>query len=77
MDWLRRQVQTNYVVMSSLITSMNPNHRETLARFDKMEENCDERDRLRILSWLSAIPYRQHHKKAYNEVLEDTGSWFS
>ena len=76
MEWLRSQVQTNDVIMSSLITSTASNHQETMSRFDKLEESCDETDRLKILSWLSAIPYRQHHKKAYSEVLEGTGSWF-
>lgn len=73
MDWLRDQVQDNDAIMSSLI---NSNHQETMSRFDNIEESYDEHDRLKILSWLSAIPYHQHHKKSYSEVLEGTGSWF-
>lgn len=33
-------------------------------------------DRLKILRWLSAIPYQQHQKQAYNEVQQGTGTWF-
>lgn len=76
MDWLRDQVQDNNATMISLLNSTVSNHRETMSRFDKIEESYDEHDRLKILSWLSAIPYHQHHKKSYSEVLEGTGSWF-
>ena len=76
MEWLRQQVRTNDTVMSSIISSMAFNHGETMSRFDKLEESYSEHDRLSILSWLSPIPYRQHHEKAYSEVLEGTGSWF-
>lgn len=76
MEWLRHQVQSNDTLMSSLIISMTSNHHETMSRFDKLEKNYNEHDRLKILSWLSTIPYHQHHKKAYSEVLEGTGSWF-
>lgn len=76
MDWLRDQVQDNNAVMSSLINSTVSNHRETMSRFDKIEESHDEHDRLKILLWLSAIPYHQYQKKSYSEVLEGTGSWF-
>lgn len=44
--------------------------------FDNIEESYNEHDRLKILSWLSAIPYHQHHKKSYSKVLEGTRSWF-
>ena len=47
-----------------------------MSHLDKIEESYNEHDRLKILSWLSAIPYHQHHKKSYGEVLEGTGSWF-
>ena len=76
MEWLRHQVRTNDTVMSSLITSMASNHYETMSRFEKLENSYNKHDRLEILSWLSAIPYHQHHRKAYSEVLEGTGSWF-
>ncbi len=33
-------------------------------------------DRLKILKWLSVIPYQQHHKQAYSEVQQGTGTWF-
>lgn len=33
-------------------------------------------DRLKILSWLSTIPYAQHHKQVIDEVQDGTGLWF-
>lgn len=75
-DWFRRQLQSNNTVMSSLMDSMASNHRETMSRFDKIEESLDEQVRPKILSWLSGIPYRQHHKTACSEILKGTGSWF-
>lgn len=33
-------------------------------------------DRLKILRWLSVIPYQQHQSQAYSEVQQGTGTWF-
>lgn len=33
-------------------------------------------DRLKLLSWLSTIPYVQHHRQIIDEVQKGTGIWF-
>lgn len=33
-------------------------------------------NRLKILRWLSVIPYQQHQKQTYSEVQQGTGTWF-
>ena len=36
----------------------------------------EEYERLKVLQWLSPIPFHRHHRTVYDEVLQGTGSWF-
>jgi len=74
-EWLRRQLEGNELLLSSMTESMALNHRETMTRFDAIDKRSGDEDRLRILSWLSPIPYFQHHKRVYGELLQGTGQW--
>ena len=47
--------------------------RVTAAFYDRKYRHYD---RLKILSWLSNIPYQQHHKQSIDEVQQGTGLWF-
>lgn len=74
-EWLRRQLEGNDLLLSSMTESMALNHRETMTRFETIDKRSGEEDRLRILAWLSPIPYFQHHKMVYGELLQGTGRW--
>ena len=52
------------------------NQAETLSRFDNIDHRARQTHRLKILRWLSSVPYREHHQKEIAEVLANTGSWF-
>ena len=41
-----------------------------------MEDNLLSAERIKILNWLSSIPYKQHHIQARTDILEGTGGWF-
>lgn len=72
---LRRQLQGNNLLLSSMMDSMALNHRETVTRLETIDKRSGEEDRLQILAWLSPIPYVQHHKRVYGELLQGTGEW--
>lgn len=74
--WLRKQMEDNSSKLERLMSSTAAGHQEILTRFDTIGKRYDEEDRLKILSWLSTIPYMQHHKRTYSEVLTGTGAWF-
>lgn len=74
-DWLKSQIESNNSLMAKLKDSISLNHEHTMKRFDAVDKRNNEQDRARILSWLSPIPYSQHHKRVYGEVLEGTGEW--
>lgn len=73
-EWLRRQLEGNDLLLSSTAESMALNHRETMTRFETIDKRSGEEDRLRILAWLSPIPYFQHHSRVYGELLQGMGS---
>lgn len=70
--WLRQQLQEN----ERLVEVLNVNHKETNLRFDSIDERAKQQNRLKLLQWLSSVPYREHHQKELNDVLKNTGSWF-
>ena len=41
----------------------------------KYEDGLEAKTRIQILSWLSPIPYLQHHIQANSDVLLGTGQW--
>jgi len=58
-EWLRRQLEGNESLLSSMTESMALNHRETMTRFDAIDKRSDDEDRLRISSQnpLLVVPY--------------------
>ncbi|KAH0537657.1 hypothetical protein FGG08_005570 [Glutinoglossum americanum] len=41
----------------------------------ELHDGLQEKERRKILSWLSEQPYIQHHDRAKRDVLEGTGAW--
>ena len=70
--WLRQQIEETQRIAGMLVS----NQAETLSRFDNIDHRARQTHRLKILRWLSSVPYREHHQKELAEVLENTGSWF-
>ncbi|MCJ1450686.1 hypothetical protein MMC28_001019 [Mycoblastus sanguinarius] len=65
---------------NATLNLINSNQKETIARIDSLKDSLEgkvQKDhRLKVLEWLSSIPYERHHKKALDEVLHGTGLWF-
>ena len=70
--WLRRQIEETQRIAKTLVS----NQAETISRFDNIDHRARQTHRLKILRWLSSVPYREHHQKEIAEVLDNTGSWF-
>lgn len=70
--WLRQQLKETEKIAGILVS----NHKETTSRFDTIDECANQDHRLRILQWLSSVPYREHHRKGFDELLDTTGLWF-
>lgn len=41
-----------------------------------VQSGFDSGERIRILTWISPIPYLQHHSQVKDGVLAGTGTWF-
>ena len=70
--WLRQQIEETQKIAEMLVSNQD----ETISRFDNIDLRAKQTHRLKILRWLSSVPYREHHQKEISEVLENTGSWF-
>lgn len=44
--------------------------------FQTLHDGLTIAERIKVLQWISPIPYMQHHKEARKDVLAGTGAWF-
>ena len=70
--WLRQPLKETNKIAGILVS----NHQETNSRFDTTDDCAKQDHRLRILQWLSPVPYREHHREEFDELLDTTGLWF-
>ena len=47
----------------------------TMGTLQNLQDQLKAEERRGLLAWLSRIPFREHHDKAYRDVLPDTGLW--
>ena len=47
----------------------------TVGTLQHLQDQLKAEERRGLLTWLSRIPYREHHDMAYRDVLPDTGLW--
>lgn len=69
---MRRQMETLLQLSSDL---NGPVHR-IASQLSDIKDELDVSRRAHILSWLSTIPYEQHHQNSRKGRLLDSGSWF-
>lgn len=41
-----------------------------------LRDDLDDANRVKILQWISSIPYEQHYKQASTDLMAGTGRWF-
>ena len=82
----QENVQLNFEAMSIerkrddqrlrvLLSGMQRPIERTEKRFQDYQDGLQAQTRNQILSWLSPIPYMQHHVQSQRDILPGTGQW--
>ncbi|KAL8710758.1 MAG: hypothetical protein Q9220_004776 [cf. Caloplaca sp. 1 TL-2023] len=65
----------NYQSLTILLASLEQPALRTVSLISDLHSNLKSNERRKLLSWLSTIRYREHHKTAYSTVMRGSGQW--
>ena len=73
---LTKEEKKHYKLLLDLLKELQIPIHKMEGHLRMQKEKADSEEQRNILSWLSTIPYTQHHQQTYSNVLSGTGSWF-
>ena len=76
LDNLSQEEEKNFNDLKGILQDLQ----QPISRMERdlqtLRDGFTEAERVKILQWISPIPYIEHHNQAKRDVLAGTGTWF-
>ena len=76
LDNLSIEEEKNFKTLESILQELQQPINRMERDLQTLHDNLTIAERVKILQWISPIPYTQHHNQARRDVLAGTGTWF-
>ena len=76
LDNLSQEEEKNFNDLKGILQDLQQPINRMERDLQTLHDGFTEAERVKILQWISPIPYIEHHNQAKRDVLAGTGAWF-
>ena len=73
---LSKVEKDNYERLKRILNDLQKPIDRIEKRLQELQDGLSEAERIKILYWLSPLPYEQYHNQSKRDVMPGTGGWF-